>query len=175
MKIIKHIVKFAGKWSILLSALILGFLKFSVISDTHAISGITFSGGASDINSKILCPIASAMFWILMTVSAIMVLYGGFLYVTARADAERVSKAHKTILYAAVGIGVALLAGAFPTVVSSLFGTPGVSVCGGGGGGGGSGAELGTTPLGGGCTLDGECAAGLYCDDGSNTCQSING
>jgi len=140
MKTANYIMKFVGRRFILPLALIFGFLKSLAINNAHAISGITLGGGASDINSKVLCPIASAMFWILMSVSVIMILYGGFLYVTSYANPERVSKAHKTILYAAVGIVVALVAGALPTIVGNLFEVSGVSVCGGGGGGGGIGA-----------------------------------
>jgi len=109
---------------------VFGFLKFFLFApQAYAISGITFSGGASGINSKILCPIATAMFWVLMSVSVIMVLYGGFLYLTARDNAERISKAHKTLIYAAIGIIVALIAGALPTVIANLFSVGGVNVC----------------------------------------------
>lgn len=103
-------------------------IGFFLMSSASADPGITLSN-ATDINSKILCPIAIAMFWILLTLSTIMVLYGGFLYLTGGTIPERVSKAHKTLIYAAVGIVVALIAGALPTVIANLFGVSGVNIC----------------------------------------------
>ncbi|MDP2598448.1 MAG: hypothetical protein Q8P49_01310 [Candidatus Liptonbacteria bacterium] len=75
-----------------------------------------------DIGTQILCPIAAAMFWILISVSTIMVLYAAFMYVTARGEPEKVSKAHKTIAYSAVAIVVALIAKAFPSIIASILG-----------------------------------------------------
>lgn len=75
-----------------------------------------------DINPNILCPIAAAMFNILIAVASIMVLYAAYLYVTGRGDPEKMAKAHKTITYAAVGVVVALLAKTFPTIVASIVG-----------------------------------------------------
>ena len=76
----------------------------------------------SDIPTQILCPIANTMFLILITVSTIMVLYAAWIYVISRGDDEEISKARRTITYAAVGIVVALLAKGFPTVVASVVG-----------------------------------------------------
>jgi hypothetical protein len=70
----------------------------------------------------VICNVASAMFWILIALSTVMVLYGAFVYLTAGADAEKVKTAHKTITYAAVGIVVALLAKGFPSIVASIVG-----------------------------------------------------
>ena len=75
-----------------------------------------------DINTKILCPIAAYMFWTLIGVSTIMVLVAAFTYLTAGGEAEKVGKAHKTLLYAAAGIIVALIAKGFPAVIGSLVG-----------------------------------------------------
>ncbi len=108
--------------------LILGFLKLFGVSGAYAdVSGITFSGGVSDITSKILCPIAVAMFYILMALSVIMIIYAGFLYVTGGDNAERVSSAHKTLAYAAAGIIVAILAKSVPSIVASIVGASSVS------------------------------------------------
>jgi len=75
-----------------------------------------------DVNSKILCPIAGYMFYILIGLSTIMILYAGFQYITAGGDSEKVGDATKTITYAAVGIAVALIAKAFPNIVASILG-----------------------------------------------------
>lgn len=80
-----------------------------------------------DINKNILCPIAGYMFWILVALSTIMVLYAAFMYMTSQGDAEKVSKATKTITYAAVAIVVALLAKGFPMLIASIVGADDLS------------------------------------------------
>jgi len=71
--------------------------------------------------SKVLCNITAYFFWIVITVSVIMILYAAMTYATAGSDTEKTSKARRTITYAAVGIAVALLAYGFPAIVGSLF------------------------------------------------------
>lgn len=88
-------------------------------SVAYAVLSIT---DPKDISSKILCPIAAAMFWILIALSSIMVIWAAFLYLTAAGESEKVSKAHKTLAYAAVAVVVALLAKGFPVIVASLVG-----------------------------------------------------
>ncbi len=85
------------------------FADMPIISDTTGVVGG-------------LCNILNWMFWILLAVSVIMVMWAGYLYVTARDDAEQITKAKKTIFYAAIGIVVALLAKGFPGFVGSIFG-----------------------------------------------------
>ena len=62
------------------------------------------------------------MFWILITLSTIIVLYAAFMYMTSQGDEAKVSTATKTITYAAVAIVVALLAKGFPVIVASIVG-----------------------------------------------------
>jgi|SRR3989344_5973734 len=76
---------------------------------------------AQGIVDRVLCPIAAAMFWILLAVSVIMVLVGAFMYLTAGGDAEKVKKAHLTLTYAATGVVVAFLASTFPAIIASIF------------------------------------------------------
>ncbi|MBI2622952.1 MAG: hypothetical protein HYW65_00030 [Candidatus Liptonbacteria bacterium] len=85
---------------------------------------VTLATNKDEVISNILCPIARYMFWLLMVVSVIMILYAAFLYMTAEGGEEKVSKAHKIVAYAAVGIVVALLSYGFPFVVGSIFGYP---------------------------------------------------
>jgi len=76
---------------------------------------------ASDVNQKLLCPIALFMFNVLIVLATIAVIWGAYLYLTAGGDAEKVTKATKTITYAAVAVVVALIARNFPFIVSSIF------------------------------------------------------
>lgn len=61
----------------------------------------------------------STIFWI---VAGIMVLYGGFLYMTAAGNDEQVKKAHKQLLYAVIAIAVGILSAGLPGLVSSFLG-----------------------------------------------------
>jgi cytochrome bd-type quinol oxidase subunit 2 len=70
---------------------------------------------------QLMCNIVDWFFWIVITVSVIMVLVAAFDYITAGDDTEKTSKARRTLTYAAVGIAVALLAAGFPRIVASVL------------------------------------------------------
>jgi len=76
-----------------------------------------------------ICNVFTWMFWILLSVSIIMILWAAYLFVTAQDDASQVTEAKDAMLYAAVGIVVALLARGFPLVVGSVFGAQGLQGC----------------------------------------------
>jgi len=69
-----------------------------------------------------LCNVFGWMFVFLIGLSSVMAAWAAFMYVTANGDAEKVSKAGKTLMYVAIGVGVALLARAIPLIVGSFFG-----------------------------------------------------
>jgi hypothetical protein len=50
-----------------------------------------------------------------------MVLWGGFQMMTSAGDPEKFSTGRKTIVYAAVGFFVVLLANSVATVIQSIF------------------------------------------------------
>ena len=73
----------------------------------------------------LICSIIVWIFWFVLVLSVIMILVAAFDYVTAGDDTEKTTRGRRRLTYAAVGILVALLAFAFPTIVSSLLpGTP---------------------------------------------------
>ena len=90
----------------------------AVISDT------------AGVHSQI-CNVFSWMFWILISVSIIMVMWAAFLYVTAQDDAEQTTQAKRALFYAAIGIIVGFLARGFPLLVASIFpgGAHGIQGC----------------------------------------------
>lgn len=73
----------------------------------------------------ILCTAMKWMFWVLILLSIIMVLAAAYMYVFSGGNPENVSKANKTILYAAIGVAVALLARGIPTLVAEFLGAQG--------------------------------------------------
>jgi len=60
--------------------------------------------------------------WIIIAIVTIMLLYAAFLYVWARGDGEAIGKAKHIIVYCVVGLIVAALAYAVPTLVKSIIG-----------------------------------------------------
>ena len=72
--------------------------------------------------NSLWCPIFNVMFWVLMAVSIIMIFWAAFLYATSEGESEKPSQARKMILYAAIGIVIALIAKGAPAIVASIFG-----------------------------------------------------
>ncbi|KPJ73645.1 hypothetical protein AMJ48_00240 [Parcubacteria bacterium DG_74_1] len=54
--------------------------------------------------------IADYLFWILLAISIVFIVYAGILFVTAAGNTEQVERARHIILYAVIGIIVAMLA-----------------------------------------------------------------
>ena len=66
--------------------------------------------------------IIDALFKISIPIVAIMVLVGGFQIMTAGGNAEKISSGRKTILYAAVGFVIVLLAESVVSIIQSVIG-----------------------------------------------------
>jgi hypothetical protein len=92
-----------------------------------ALAAVTITNVAG-VHSAI-CNVFMWMFWILISVSVIMIMWAAYLFVTAKDDAEQVTEAKKAMLYAAVGIVAALLADGFPSLIASIFSVSGVQGC----------------------------------------------
>ena len=87
---------------------------------------------ATDLESftvRVLCPILDYLFTIALIIGIVMALVAAFKYLTSGGDPNKVTEAHKTLTYAAVGLAVAILAGSLPILVGSLLGWPAVSEC----------------------------------------------
>src|ERR1700722_1916314 len=76
----------------------------------------------ADAFHGIICNVFNDMFWVLMSVSIIMIMWAAYLYVTAGDNSEQPSEAKMAILYAIIGIVAALIAKGAPTLVASVFG-----------------------------------------------------
>ena len=83
-------------------------------------------------NAGVFQQISSVLLFIVGAIAVIMIVIGGLRYVVSGGDAAQVQAAKNTILYALVGIIVAILAYAAVNFVISSF------VPNGGGGGGGA-------------------------------------
>jgi hypothetical protein len=75
----------------------------------------------NDITS-FFCGIIVWIFWGLIVLSIVMFLVGGYRYVTAQGEPERVHNANRTLLYAAIAVVVALVAAGVPLIIDSFLG-----------------------------------------------------
>ncbi len=66
--------------------------------------------GKDDSLNVVIKNVVNTMLFILGAVAVIVIIIGGFMYVTSAGDAGGVTKAKNTILYAIIGLVVALLA-----------------------------------------------------------------
>ena len=64
---------------------------------------------------------ANVLIFLIGAVSVLVLIYGGFQYVTSTGDKSRVENAKNTILYAIIGIVVAILAYAIVSFVIGAF------------------------------------------------------
>lgn len=66
--------------------------------------------------------IINVVLGVLGLLAVIVIIYGGFMFMTATGDASKVKKAKDTIMYGVIGLVIALLAYAIVNfVVSSIF------------------------------------------------------
>jgi uncharacterized membrane protein len=78
-----------------------------------------------------LCLILKWVYTVAIIIGVIYILIAALKYVTAGGDAEKFKSAHKTLLYAVIGISVALLAWGIPSIISDfLIDKPVSDVCG---------------------------------------------
>lgn len=64
--------------------------------------------------------ISNWVFAIFLAISLIYILLGAFQFVTAGADPAKISQAREKLIYAAVGIAIALLAAGFPAIIRTI-------------------------------------------------------
>ncbi len=87
-------------------------------------SGVSLPNPLGQNCSDLGCPIdkvLNILFTIAIPLTTIMVLWGGFKIVTSAGDPEKAKEGRKTILYAAAGFAVILLAKAIPGFVQAFF------------------------------------------------------
>jgi len=67
--------------------------------------------------------IANAVFYLLLAVAVIMLLIAAFTWLTAAGNEEKLTTARKMLIWALVGIGVALLSKGLVTIITSVIKT----------------------------------------------------
>jgi|WetSurMetagenome_2_1015567.scaffolds.fasta_scaffold33313_1 hypothetical protein len=104
---------------------------FTSNSITCAIGPCTFGTTGSDdtpINCSRCCfldlvyTITDWLFFITLSLAVVFILVGGFKFITASGSPEKAMEARSYLIYAAIGVLVALLAKALPAIVRSIAG-----------------------------------------------------
>lgn len=129
----------AGATAVVTSALLLTTVTNAASFDGTMQEGADSAKGADQATnlfgaSGVFSTITNVLLYIVGAVSVIMIIIGGIRYVTSGGNSANVTAAKNTILYAIVGIVVALLGYAVVNFVITSFSPSGT-----GGGGGGTG------------------------------------
>ncbi len=72
--------------------------------------------------TTLFCGIINWIFWGLIVLAVVMTLVGGYGYAVSSGDPEKVGKANKTLLYAAIAAAVAICAWGVPSLIGSVLG-----------------------------------------------------
>lgn len=87
--------------------------------------GVSGVGGGSSANTDdlkaLIKTIVNVLLFILGAIAVIMIIIGGIRYTTSNGDAQQVKGAKDTIMYAVVGLVIAVLAYAIVNFVVSSF------------------------------------------------------
>ena len=85
-------------------------------------SGAICGANSSDDFSKIMHNVINTILLVLGMVAVIMIIIGGIRYTTSNGDSAQITSAKNTILYAVVGLVIAILSYAIVNFVISRFG-----------------------------------------------------
>ncbi len=78
---------------------------------------------------EVVCKVAYWIQTLALIIGIVYAVVAAYKYMTSGGDASKVGEAHKTLTYAAVGIGVALIAAGVPNIVSELLGGGTITAC----------------------------------------------
>jgi len=81
------------------------------------------SCGSPDL-PVVLTRAANILTYLVGSVSVLMVIWGGFRYVISRGDAAQIKVAKETIMYAVIGVIVAIVAFAIVKFIATTLGKP---------------------------------------------------
>lgn len=125
-----------------------GFLFFAdhpvaLAQVTESLDTVGENSGLSNADLKLtIASIIRTFLTILGIVAVCICLYGGFVWMTAGGEAEKVDKAKKILLNGVIGLAIILMSWAITTfIISALLGATGTG-SGGSGSGGGSGGGI---------------------------------
>jgi predicted small integral membrane protein len=104
-----------------ISVLVAGAAQFAFASNVN--SSVTLPNPISATSfTQVVGSITKYLILIAIPLTAIMVLVGGFQMITASGDPEKFSKGRKTLMYAAIGFAIVILASGVAAIIQSFLG-----------------------------------------------------
>jgi hypothetical membrane protein len=85
----------------------------------------TVAGGVSIKPKNLLETALNWVFNIVLVISVIVLIYSGYLYATAGGDQVKTKKAMSTLIYALIGIAIALASKALVNIIAQFLGKSG--------------------------------------------------
>ena len=83
------------------------FCSSNASADAKEAAGCMTTSG--NVENKVV-NVINIFLYVVGFVAVVMIIYGGFLYMTSQGDAGKVQKAKNTILYSVIGLAIAVLA-----------------------------------------------------------------
>lgn len=104
------------------SMLFLGGDTMAAQTPTQVQQGVNDVGGAGALSMQTVIKTAvNVLLYFVGALSVIMIIYGGFKYVTSSGESSAVASAKNTILYAVIGIIISVLAYSIVNFAAGLF------------------------------------------------------
>ncbi len=101
--------------------MILSILSLSVIAETAvALNQPTYNLPATEFG-VLVNKVADLIFTVIVIISVVVLVYGGFLFLTAGGNAERATEGKQVITYAIIGFVIAVFAKAIQMFLIKYF------------------------------------------------------
>lgn len=102
-------------------------LVYFLLSIAQAAGPASLPGPVTDLSSSIsviqtICTILNWIFFAAIVFAIIMILRAAFYYLTGGGNPDNITKAHKSLLYIAIGIAIAIFARTLPVLIGTIFG-----------------------------------------------------
>jgi len=111
------------KLFILFSIIFLSLILIeSALGETTTITISNPLGETSDVLT-LIDKILNFLLGIALVLTPIMIVYAGFLYITAAGNEEKVKTANKVLIWALIGLAVVLIAKGVPALIKEFLGT----------------------------------------------------
>ena len=78
-------------------------------------------GDITDVNS-LINRIINLLVKLAIVIAPILIIYAGFLYITAAGNEQTIQKAHRVLIWALIGLAVVILATGIPALIKEFLG-----------------------------------------------------
>lgn len=102
--------------------------SFALTSSVYASGNIIPNPSTIDSLEELLSALAALIRPVFLVTFVAMILYGAFVYLTARDDENKVRSARSIIIAAIIGFTIAVFAPAIVDLVAGILGVPGLSI-----------------------------------------------